>query len=91
MRLYREFKGLTLGDVLRAEIAASLPGKVRTAARHVEHGDLAAALDELPGQFAPVLRGPGRAHRFRRRLLAGLLFGAIAFLLLSAAIVGGLA
>jgi hypothetical protein len=88
--LYREFKGLTVGDVLRAEIAASLPGQVRKAARRLEDGDLAGALDELPGRFAPVLRGPGRAQRVRRRVLAMLLFGLIAVLLLSAAIVGGL-
>lgn len=68
VRLVREFKGLMVADVLRDELAARLPGQVRSALRHLECGDLAAADRALPGEFAPLLPGPGH-HRRERRLL----------------------
>src|SRR5689334_5651250 len=66
VRLVREFKGLTVADLLRDELAARLPGQVRSALRHVERGDFEAAERALPGEFAPVLRGPGHFRRERR-------------------------
>ncbi len=67
VRLYREFKGLTVADLLRAEIAERLPGQVRRALHHLERGDLAAADEVLPGAFPPILAGPGSARIARRR------------------------
>ncbi len=64
-RLRREFKGLTVADLHCAELVERLPGRVRSALRHLERGDLAAAERVLPGEFAPVLPGPG--HRRRRQ------------------------
>ncbi|MBX3462446.1 MAG: hypothetical protein KF830_04705 [Planctomycetes bacterium] len=66
-RLCREFKGLTVADLCIAERAEQLPGRVRSALRHIERGDFAAAERVLPGEFAPVLIGPGRRRRGRRR------------------------
>ena len=66
VRLVREWKGPTVADLMRDELAARLPGTVRSALRHIERGDLAAAERELPGDFAPVLRGPGHRRRERR-------------------------
>ena len=66
VRLVREFKGLTVADLLRDELAARLPGQVRSALRHIERADFAAAERALPGEFAPVLRGPGHVRRLRR-------------------------
>lgn len=61
----REWKGPTVADLLRDEFAARLPGEVRSALRHLEAGDLAAAEARLPGEFAAILPGP--ASRRRRR------------------------
>ena len=66
VRLRREFKGLTVADLLRDEVVESLPGQVRSALAHIERGDLAAAERALPGHFATVLEGPG--HRRPRRV-----------------------
>ncbi len=65
-KLRREFKGLTVADLLVAELAEQLPGRVRSALHQLERGDLAAAERALPGEFARVLPGPG--HRRRRRV-----------------------
>lgn len=65
VRLRREFKGLTVADLLRDEVVERLPGQVRSALHHIERGDHAAADRALPGEFAPVLVGPG--HRRARR------------------------
>lgn len=65
--LRREFKGLTVADMLRDEIVDKLPGQARSALRHIEHGDYAAAERALPGHFAPVYAGPWQ-QRSRRRL-----------------------
>jgi hypothetical protein len=59
---------------------ARLPGQVRSALRHIERGDFAAAERALPGEWAPVLPGPGR--RRRRWLLP--------VAVLAAAVAGGL-
>lgn len=67
VRLVREWKGPTVADLLRDEYAARLPGEVRSALRHLESGDFAAAEAQLPGEFAPILPGP--ALRRRRRTL----------------------
>lgn len=69
--LRREYKGLTVADLWREDLVAKLPGQVRSALRHIQHGDWAAADRALPGDFAPVLPGPGhrRAEARRRRLL----------------------
>jgi len=66
VRLVREFKGLTVADMTREDLVAKLPGQVRTALRHLEAGDLAAAERALPGRFAQVLVGPGHRRRSRR-------------------------
>lgn len=65
VRLRREFKGLTIADLHRDEIVARLPGQARSALEHLENGDLQAAEAALPGQFAPLLEGPGHARRSR--------------------------
>lgn len=66
VRLVREFKGLTVADLLRDELVERLPGQVRSALRHAERGDWEAAERALPGEFAPVLAGPGHHRRSRR-------------------------
>jgi hypothetical protein len=68
--LRREYKGLTVADLWREDLVARLPGQVRSALRHIQNGDFAAADRALPGDFAPVLPGPGmrRAERQRRKL-----------------------
>lgn len=70
VRLRREFKGLTVADLHNGEIAACLPGQVRSALNHIERGELDAAERALPGQFANVLAGPGHRRRQRRRFRA---------------------
>ncbi|MFT7534694.1 MAG: hypothetical protein ACI85K_000643 [Hyphomicrobiaceae bacterium] len=70
VRLRREFKGLTVADLHRDEIASRLPGQVRSALNHIERGDLDAAERALPGQFAKVLAGPGYRRRYRWRAFA---------------------
>lgn len=60
VRLLREYKGPTVSDLERDDVADRLPGRVTSALVHLEHGDLAAAEGELPGQFAPILPGPRR-------------------------------
>tara|TARA_R110002072_G_scaffold46591_2_gene128899 strand:- start:84707 stop:84994 length:288 start_codon:yes stop_codon:yes gene_type:complete len=75
VRLRREFKGLTVADLHREEIASRLPGQARSALNHIEHGDLDAAERALPGQFANVIAGPGfrRRHRYRAFAVAAVL------------------
>jgi hypothetical protein len=63
VRLVREYKGLTVADLLRDEILDRLPGQARAALHHLQRGDLAAAERALPGEFAEVLRGPGAGRR----------------------------
>jgi len=63
--LRREFKGLTVADLLQHETAARLPGRARSALHHLLRGDLRAAESALPGEFTPVLQGPGH-HRHAR-------------------------
>lgn len=75
VRLVREWKGPTVADLLRDEFAARLPGEVRSALRHLEAGDLAAAEARLPGEFAAILPGP--ASRRRRRSTRALLGGIV--------------
>lgn len=68
VRVRREFKGLTVADLHREEIASRLPGQVRSALHHLEDGDVAAAEQAMPGQFAKVLTGPGHRPRHSWRL-----------------------
>jgi hypothetical protein len=69
VRLRREYKGLTVRDLLADDgLDRQLPGRVLTALRHLERGDLAAADDVLPGRFGALLPGPGPWARRRRRL-----------------------
>lgn len=70
IRLRREFKGLTVADLHREEIARRLPGQARSALEHIESGDLDAAERALPGHFARVLQGPGHRRRHRYRTFA---------------------
>lgn len=70
VRLRREFKGLTVADLHRDEIASRLPGQARSALNHIEHGDLDAAERALPGQFAKMHVGPGHRRRYRWRAFA---------------------
>lgn len=76
IHLWREFKGLTVSDLMRDDLVARLPGQVRTALHHLERGDLRAADAALPGEFAPVLPGPG--HRRPARWLALTIVGLLA-------------
>ena len=69
VRLCREWKGLTTADLLRDEIVERLPGQVRSALRHIERGDFAAADRSLPGHETPVLAGPGHQRRQHRGLV----------------------
>ncbi|MEO6594229.1 MAG: hypothetical protein ABIP94_05705 [Planctomycetota bacterium] len=88
LRLRREFKGLTVADLLRDEIVERLPGQVRSALRSVQAGDFAAAERALPGEFATVLPGPGHRRGERRRsVLLLMLVAALAAMLASAWIV----
>lgn len=82
VRLVREWKGPTVADLLRDEYAARLPGEVRSALRHLEAGELAAAEARLPGEFAAILPGP--ASR-RRRRSARATFGVLIVALAAAA------
>lgn len=69
VRLVREFKGLTVDELMADErIAEMLPGRVRAALQQIERGDLGAAERALPGEFGAVLPGPWHERR-RRRLL----------------------
>jgi hypothetical protein len=76
VRLRREFKGLTVADLHREEVAGRLPGQVRSALQHLENGDVAAAEHAMPGEFGRVLAGPG--HRRRTRYGWLLLVGIVA-------------
>lgn len=78
VRLLREFKGLTVADLLRDELADRLPGQVRSALSAMEQGDWRTAEQALPGAFAPVLPGPGHAPRSdRQRVLWLAVVGAL--------------
>lgn len=68
VRLVREYKGPTLGDLTRQEFVARLPGQVRSALAHIDNGDLVAAERALPGRIATVHAGPGHRRRSRRGL-----------------------
>ncbi len=75
--LLREYKGLTVADLLRADIVDRLPGQVRTAMHHLPRGALAAAERSLPGEFAPLLPGPGAARRTPSRFVIWVLVTAV--------------
>jgi len=78
VQLVREYKGLTVADLLRDEIVERLPGQLRSALDHVRRGDFEAAEKALPGEFAPVLQGPGAGPRQRpTRLVLWLLVTAV--------------
>jgi hypothetical protein len=79
IRLVREWKGLTVADLLRDEIVDRLPGQVRSALQNIERGDYAAADRAMPGDAAPILVGPG--HRGEARWWWVCLIGALAALL----------
>lgn len=67
VRLRREFKGLTVSELVTdLSLSERLPGQVRSALERIEEGDLAAADQLLPGRFGSVLAGPG--HRRVGRL-----------------------
>lgn len=81
VRLHREFKGLTVADLMRSEIAERLPGQVQRALRQIQNGAFAAADEALPGAFPPIFAGPGSARAGRRGpwlLVTALLVGAAA-------------
>ncbi|MEM7205906.1 MAG: hypothetical protein AAF628_36970 [Planctomycetota bacterium] len=79
VRLIREFKGPTVGDLLAAEPNALdlLPGVVRTMQDSVEAGDLAEAERRLGTALGLVLPGPGERRRRVRRVLRWGLAGAL--------------
>jgi hypothetical protein len=90
VRLVREFKGPTVADLLRDEFAAQLPGQAWSALRRIEVGDFAAAEAVLPGDFAPILPGPGgRARRRRWRVAAAVAVLATVAAAVVAALGGG--
>ncbi|MCK5941943.1 MAG: hypothetical protein KAI24_08255 [Planctomycetes bacterium] len=78
VRLRREFKGLTVADLHREELARRLPGQVRSALHHIEQGDLRAAEQAVPGRFAEILEGPGCRRRGRWGWFVGLGLAAVA-------------
>lgn len=78
VRLCREWKGLTVADLLRDEIVERLPGRVHDALQHLRRGDLAAADRALPDAMAPVLAGPG-TRRARRGLTVVVALVAVVF------------
>jgi len=88
VKLLREFKGLTVAELVQdLALSEQLPGLARSALHHVEQGDLAAAEQSLPGSFGSVLPGPGHRRpqataRFGRLLVAVLALAAAAFVLL---------
>lgn len=70
VRLRRELKLPTVAHLLRDDDAVRrLPGQARSALRHLQNGDLAAAERALPGTFGVVITGPGGERRARRRSL----------------------
>jgi hypothetical protein len=78
VRLVREFKGLTVADLLRDDLVERLPGQVRSALHHAERGDWRAAEQALPGEFAPLLVGPGHGRgRLRPWVLVLAVLGAL--------------
>ncbi len=89
VRLVREFKGLTVADLLRDEIVERLPGQARHVLRQIERGDLAAAERALPGEFAPVLAGPAPKRARRWVLIAVVGLAAVAAGALAATCFGG--
>ncbi len=72
VRLVREWKGPTVGALLRDEdLAAALPGRAVRALSALQRGDLAGADAALPGELERVLIGPWqRRRRLRHFLLA---------------------
>jgi hypothetical protein len=80
VHLRREFKGLTVADLLRPEIVDRLPGQVRSVIHHLQRGDLQAAERAMPGEFTSVLPGPGHGRAERRRRLRWMLAAALAVL-----------
>lgn len=81
VRLRREWKGLTVADLLRDEIVERLPGQVRSALRQIERCDYEAAERALPGELAPLLPGPGSVAAPSRPLWVG-------FIVVMAALLG---
>ncbi|MBL8754964.1 MAG: hypothetical protein JNK15_16790 [Planctomycetes bacterium] len=79
VKLVREWKGLTVADLLRDEIVERLPGQVRSALQHIDRGDYMAADRALPGDSSPILAGPG--HRSEQRWLWVFLIGVATALL----------
>lgn len=70
VRLRREWKGLTVADLLRDEIVDRLPGQMRSVQQLLARGDVAAAERALPGEDGPVLlAGPGHRRRDHRLLV----------------------
>lgn len=70
VRMVREWRGLTVADLLRPDVAGRLPGQVRSALAELERGDLAAADRKLPEACAPLLPGPGHRRMAQRRARA---------------------
>lgn len=78
VRLLREWKGPTVADLLSDELAQRLPGQMWSVLQQLERGDLAGAERRLPGQFAPLLPGPGHHRAERRWLVATVVLAAAA-------------
>lgn len=67
VKLRREFKGLTVRDLLADQgLDEQLPGRVQSALDSIRRGDWKSAERALPGAFGNVLEGPGRKSRRRR-------------------------
>lgn len=87
VRLVREWKGPTVGEVLRDDqLSAALPGRAVRALSAISRGELAAADAALPGHFERVLVGPWR-HQQRSRHLLLLVLALILVLGVAAALV----
>jgi hypothetical protein len=76
VRLRREWKGLTVADLLRDEVLERLPGQVQSALQHIERGEWAAADRSLPGEHGPILVGPGHRRHARRGWVAAVAIAA---------------
>ncbi len=74
VRLVREYKGLTVADMMRDEIVDRLPSQARRMLHCVQRGDYEGAERALPGEFAAVLQGPRGARAAGWRFWLWLLF-----------------
>lgn len=85
VRLRREFKGITVRDLIAdAGLDEQLPGRVQSALEQIQKGDYAAAERALPGSFGSVIQGPFLRPRQRSRVALWIVLSALAAALATA-------